>query len=189
MGHRHRQAALAAPVPPGHHRDPRCAARAHLRPGPGGGDLPRSLTELERDLWVPLRLEAVAQAVLLAGAATPADVKASQVVVCVDGHVAIDLRLAGEMKSKRTILHRLNPIPPPVSCGGSWRVGRLRAALPRLAEHLLDRTDADLEAVPPLTDLTSRQLIALLHRSRDILQALHAHEILMGMLTDTGAIA
>jgi pyruvate,water dikinase len=58
----------------------------------------------------------------------------------------------------------------------------LRSALPKLAENLLDRTDADLEAVPALSDLTSRQLIALLHRSQDILRALHAHEILMGML-------
>jgi phosphohistidine swiveling domain-containing protein len=55
-----------------------------------------------------------------------------------------------------------------------------------LAEHLLDRTDADLEAVPPLHELTSRQLVALLHRSRAVLRALHAHEILIGMLTDTG---
>ena len=58
--------------------------------------------------------------------------------------------------------------------------------MPGLAEHLLDQVDADLEAVPALPELTSRQLIALLHRSRTVLRALHAHEILMGMLTDTG---
>jgi rifampicin phosphotransferase len=155
-------------------------------PGPVAETFPAPLTELEHDLWVPPLREAVAQAVLLAGAATQADVNASEVVVCVEGHVAIDLRLAGEIKPKRTILHRLNPVPAARELRGSWRVGRLRAALPRLAEHLLDRTDADLEAVPPLTDITSRQLIALLHRSRAILRALHAHEILMGMLTDTG---
>jgi rifampicin phosphotransferase len=155
-------------------------------PGPVAETFPAPLTELEHDLWVPPLREAVAEAVILAGTATQADVDASEVVVCVDGHVAIDLRLAGEIKPKRTILHRLNPIPAARELRGSWRVGRLRAALPRLAEHLLDRTDADLEAVPPLTDITSRQLIALLHRSRAILRALHAHEILMGMLTDTG---
>jgi pyruvate,water dikinase len=155
-------------------------------PGPVAETFPAPLTELERDLWVPPLREAVAVAVILAGAATPADVAASDVVVCVDGHVAIDLRLAGEIRPKRTILRKLNPIPASRELRGSWRVGRLRGALPRLAEHLLDRTDADLEAVPPLTDLTSRQLIALLHRSRAILRALHAHEILMGMLTDTG---
>ncbi|HZA77762.1 MAG TPA: PEP/pyruvate-binding domain-containing protein, partial [Acidimicrobiales bacterium] len=155
-------------------------------PGPVAETFPSPLTELERDLWVPPLREAVAEAVILAGAATQADVDASDVVVCVDGHVAIDLRLAGEIKPRQTILHKLNPIPASRRLRGAWRVGRLRSALPRLAEHLLDRTDADLEAVPPLSQLTSRQLIALLHRGRVILRALHAHEILMGMLTDTG---
>ena len=155
-------------------------------PGPVAETFPFPLTELEADLWVPPLREAVREAVMLAGSATAADVAASEVVVCVDGHVAIDLRLAGEIKPKQTLLHRLNPIPASRRLRGAWRVGRLRSALPRLAEHLLDRTDADLEAVPALSDLTSRQLIALLHRSRAILRALHAHEILIGMLTDTG---
>ena len=155
-------------------------------PGPVAETFPYPLTELETDLWVPPLREAVGEAVVLAGAATPADVAASEVVVCVDGHVAIDLRLAGELKRKQTLLHRLNPVPPARRLRGAWRVGRLRSALPRLAEYLLDRTDADLEAVPPLNELTSRQLVALLHRSRSILRALHAHEILIGMLTDTG---
>jgi pyruvate,water dikinase len=155
-------------------------------PGPVAETFPFPLTELETDLWVPPLREAVAEAVVLAGAATQADVAASEVVVCVDGHVAIDLRLAGELKRKLTLLHRLNPIPAARRLRGAWRVGRLRSALPRLATYLLDRTDADLEAVPPLNELTSRQLVALLHRSRTILRALHAHEILIGMLTDTG---
>ncbi|MGH9138964.1 MAG: PEP/pyruvate-binding domain-containing protein [Acidimicrobiales bacterium] len=155
-------------------------------PGPVAETFPSPLTELESDLWVPPLRDAVREAVLLAGSSTQAEVDASDVVVCVDGHVAIDLRLAGEIKPKQTLVRKLNPVPAIRSLRGAWRVGRLRAALPRLAEHLLDRTDADLEDVPALTDLTSRQLIALLHRSRDILRALHAHEILMGMLTDTG---
>ena len=155
-------------------------------PGPVAETFPFPLTELETDLWVPPLREAVREAVVLAGSATAAEVAASDVVVCVDGHVAIDLRLAGDIKPKQTLLHRLNPIPAGRRLRGAWRVGRLRSALPRLAEHLLDRTDADLEAVPALSDLTSRQLIALLHRSRAILRALHAHEILIGMLTDTG---
>jgi pyruvate,water dikinase len=155
-------------------------------PGPVAETFPAPLTELERDLWVPPLREAVCEAVVLAGTATQAEVDASDVVISVDGHVAIDLRLAGEIRPKRTVAHKLNPIPAARQLRGAWRVGRLRAALPRLAESLLDRTDADLEAVPPLRDLTSRQLIALLHRSRVILRALHAHEILIGMLTDTG---
>jgi len=155
-------------------------------PGPVAETFPAPLTELEVDLWVPPLREAVCEAVLLAGAATPAEVDASDVVICVDGHVAIDLRLAGEIKPKRSILRILNPIPAFRRLRGAWRVGRLRAALPRLAETLLDRTDADLEAVPALTELTNRQLIALLHRSQVILRALHAHEILIGTLADTG---
>jgi rifampicin phosphotransferase len=155
-------------------------------PGPIAETFPEPLTELEHDLWVPPLRDAVREAVVLAGSATAAEVGASSVVVSVDGHVAIDLRLAGEIKPKHKVVSKLNPIPAARRLRGAWRVGRLRSALPRLAEHLLDRTDTDLEAVPPLSKLTSRQLIALLHRSRDILRALHAHEILIGMLTDTG---
>jgi pyruvate,water dikinase len=147
---------------------------------------PEPLTELEHDLWVPPLREAVREAVLLAGAATPAEVDASDIIVCIDGHVAIDLRLAGEIPPKRAKTQKLNPIHAGRRLRGAWRLGRLRGALPRLAENLLDRVDADLEAVPALSELTSRQLIALLHRSRTVLRALHAHEILMGMLTDTG---
>jgi pyruvate,water dikinase len=55
-----------------------------------------------------------------------------------------------------------------------------------LAEDLIERVDTDLEMVPSFEKLTTRQLVALLHRSRVILRALHAHEILMSMLTDTG---
>ncbi len=155
-------------------------------PGPVAETFPEPLTELEYDLWVPPLRDAVREAVLLSGAATHAEIDASEIVIAVDGHVAIDLRLAGEVSPKHGLLQKLNPIPAAHRLRGAWRVGRLRAALPRLAEHLLDRVDADLEAVPALSDLTSRQLIALLHRSRAILRALHAHEILMGMLTDTG---
>src|ERR671910_502269 len=155
-------------------------------PGPVAETFPSPLTELENDLWVPPLREAVCEAVVLSGTATLAQVHASGVVICVDGHVAIDLRLAGEIKPKHRMVHKLNPIPAARQLRGAWRVGRLRSALPQLAEHPPPPTDAHLEAVPPPTHPTSRQLIALLHRSRDILRALHAHEILMGMLTDTG---
>jgi phosphohistidine swiveling domain-containing protein len=155
-------------------------------PGPVAETFPSPITELEDDLWAPPLREAVREAVLLAGAATQAEVDASDVVVCVGGHLAIDLRLAGEIKPKHKFLQKLNPIAGFRSLRAAWRVGRLRSALPLLSENLLDRTDADLEAVPALTELTSRQLMALLHRSRVILRALHAHEILIGMLTETG---
>jgi pyruvate,water dikinase len=154
-------------------------------PGPIAETFPEPLTELEQDLWVPPLKEALAQAVRLAGTASKRDVAASAIVVTVRGHVGIDLRLAGELVERPSLLQRLNPVPPIRRLRGAWRVGRLRSALPSLAEHLLDRTDADLRAVPPLQALTNRQLLALLHRSRDALRAHHAHEILMGLLVDT----
>ena len=155
-------------------------------PGPVAETFPEPLTELERDLWVPPLSEAVAEAVLLAGAATPAEIAASGVVVSIDGHVAIDLRLAGELPLRHARRRALNPIVAFRRMRVAWRVGRLRGSMPKLAEHLLDQVDHDLEAVPALPELSSRQLLALMHRSRTVLRALHAHEILMGMLTDTG---
>ncbi len=154
-------------------------------PGPVAETFPEPLTELEQDLWVPPLRDGVRHALLLAGAATKAQLAASEVVVSVAGHVAIDLRLAGGVPPTPTLLQRLNPVPAARRLHAAWRVGRLRAALPQLAEQLLDRVDADLEAVPGVDELTSRQLVALVQRGQSVLRAVHAHEILMGMLTDT----
>jgi pyruvate,water dikinase len=85
------------------------------------------------------------------------------------------------------VARALDPRPAVHRLRGAWRVGRLRAALPHLAEHLLERTDTDLRRIPALEELSSRQLVALLHRSREVLRALHAHEVLMGLLTDAGS--
>jgi pyruvate,water dikinase len=109
------------------------------------------------------------------------------VVTIVHGHVAIDLRLAGEIDPSSSLWSKLNPVPAARHLRIAWRVGRLRAAMPKLAEQLIHRVDEDLGAVPNLERLTTRQLFGLIHRSRTILRALHAHEVLMGMLTDTGA--
>jgi pyruvate,water dikinase len=154
-------------------------------PGPVAETFPEALTELERDLWVPPLRDGVRHAILLAGSATQAQLARSDIVVSVDGRVAIDLRLAGEIQPPRTLAHALNPVPAARRLRGAWRVGRLRAALPHLAERLLDRVDGDLEAVPALDTLTNRQLIALLYRGQGVLRSLHAHEILMGMLTES----
>ena len=108
-------------------------------------------------------------------------------MVSVDGHVAIDLRLAGEIKPKLTILRRLNPVPASRRLRGAWRVGRLRIRAARAWPSTSSTASTPISRPCRRShDLTSRQLIALLHRSRAILRALHAHEILMGMLTDTG---
>jgi pyruvate,water dikinase len=155
-------------------------------PGPVAETFPEPLAELEHDLWVPPLRDAVREAVLLTGAATNAELEASDVIVNIAGRVAIDLRLAGVIRPKRGVLQRLNPVPSARRLRHAWKVGRLRAALPSLAEKLLDRIDADLAEVPAFSELTSRQLVALFYRGHVVLRSLHAHEILMGQLTDVG---
>ena len=155
-------------------------------PGPVAETFPSPLTELEQDLWVPPLRDAVREAVLLAGTVTRRDLKTTAVVVTVAGHVAIDLRLAGVVTKKRGLLELLNPVAAVRRLGSAWRIGRLRAAIPELAERLVDRVDAELATVPALADLTNRQLIALLHRGYMALRALHGHEILMGLLVGSG---
>ena len=155
-------------------------------PGPVAETFPEPLTELESDLWVPPLRVAVREAVVLAGGASRQHADASAAVVAIAGHVAIDLGLTGERLPRPSIWQRLNPVPAVGRLRSAWRVGRLRAALPELAAGLIDRVDGDLENVPPLAAQSSRQLLGLLHRGIAALRALHAHEILMGMLIDTG---
>jgi pyruvate,water dikinase len=155
-------------------------------PGPVAETFPAALSQLEADLWVPPLREAVAEAVVLAGIARRRDVEASGVVVVVEGQVAIDLRLAGELRPPTHVWSRLNPLPGARALRNAWRVGRLKAALPALVDRALDQADADLAAVPPLDSLANRQIVTLLHRTRDALRALHADEILIGSLLDRG---
>ena len=155
VGDRRRRQAVAAAVAPGHDRDPRCPARADLRPGPGRRDLP-----------VPAhraRARPVGAAAPRGGARSGAARRRGHRR---RGRGQRRRRLRRRARRHRpaprrrdppkqtTLLRRLNPVPACRRLRGAWRVGRLRAALPRLAEHLLDRTDADLEAVPPLHELT-----------------------------------
>ncbi len=153
-------------------------------PGPVAETFPEPLTELERDLWVPPLRDAVREAVLLAGIASKKELDTTDVVVTVDGRVAVDLHLAGEVPSHRH--NALHPMRAAAQVRSAWRVGRLRAALPRLAAHVLDQADRDLKDVPALDALTPRQLLSVLHRGTSVLRSIHAHEILMGMLLDTG---
>ena len=76
--------------------------------------------------------------------------------------------------------------PDPRGTAAAQRLASRAAAgrAHRVAEHLLDRVDTDLEALPALDALTSRQLVALLVRGREVLKSLHAHEILIGLLMD-----
>lgn len=156
-----------------------------LGPGPVAETFPEPLAPLEQDLWVePLR-SALGQAMGLAGAADEADIQNSPIVVCIEGRVAVDLELT-QVVPRRSPPSRLDPRPRMRRVRAAWRVGRLRAALPGLAEDVVQRSDAVLGAVPALGGLTDLQLLGILDRSAPALVALHAHEVLMGQLVRSG---
>ena len=136
-------------------------------PGPVAETFPEPLTELENDLWVPPLRDAVREAVLLAGAATPpTSTRArSSFPSTVTSPSTCDSP-ARSLRSER-VAHRLNPVPAYTRMRGAWRVGRLRSALAASG-----RDACSTESMPiskrcrRSSELTSRQLIALLHRGR-----------------------
>ncbi|MCH7788368.1 MAG: pyruvate, phosphate dikinase [Acidobacteria bacterium] len=152
-------------------------------PGPIAETFPEPLSRLEEGLWMePLR-QGVDEALLLAGVERQTGSKATPSVISVDGAVAIDLELA-EGGAKLGLLRRFGLRGGATRVRRAWRIGRLRTALPALADDLVDRVDRDLEAVPGFGALTNRQLLALLERSDAMLSSLHAHEILLGLLIE-----
>ena len=160
-----------------------------LGPGPVAETFPDPLSPLEEDLWVdPLR-SALAEAVLLTGAATRRQVDASPVVATIGGRVAADLGFLGVAPPRRGFLARFDPRPPARRLVASWRVGRLGAALPGLVSDLIDEIDGRLLDVPPPASLDDGQLVGLLERSRQALVALNGYEILSGFLVRSEAPA
>lgn len=153
-----------------------------LGPGPVGETFPDPLRPLEVDLWVePLR-RGMLGALRAAGAVTEARLSSSPIVLTVGGRVAADLDLLGVRRDRPSPLRRLDPRGPARHLATAWRVGRLRAGLPRLADDILDCVDVDLASVPPLSALTDRQLLGVIGRARVELASVHGYEILAGML-------
>ena len=93
---------------------------------------------------------------------------------------AADLGLLGV--SRRSLWSRVDPRKGLRRLAASWRVGRLRVALPALAADVIARLDAELVAVPHPRGLTDDRLLTLLQASRRALVALHGHEVLAGLL-------
>lgn len=150
-------------------------------PGPVAETFPLPLAPLEEDLWVPPLRNGVREALRLSGTVSEGDLQESGLVTVVDGRVALDLGITGEVEDaapKQGLSGRIRRLR------SAWRIGRLRTALPLITDELSDQVDADLEQVPPLHELTSRQLVGLMARARNGLESLHAHEILLGLLAD-----
>jgi pyruvate,water dikinase len=153
-----------------------------LGPGPVAETFPDALAPLEEDLWIPPLREGLGTALVLAGVRRPHEVERSPVVVTVEGRPAVDLDLIGAPPRRAPRLRLLDPRPGIRRMAAAWRVGRLTAALPQLADELLRTVDDDLLAVPPLARLDEEELLLIARNARTTLRALHGYEILAGML-------
>ncbi|HET8929616.1 MAG TPA: PEP/pyruvate-binding domain-containing protein [Acidimicrobiales bacterium] len=150
-------------------------------PGPVAETFPEVLSPLEVDLWVePLR-EGMREAIRISGAVAERDLETRDLVIDVDGQVAVDLEVTGTAERHPTLRGRLGARIRQLRT--AWRVARLRIALPALAADVCMRADRDLETVPSLDALGVHQLVALITRGRQALRSLHAHEILLGLVS------
>jgi phosphohistidine swiveling domain-containing protein len=156
---------------------------ARLGPGPVAETFPVALAPLEVDLWVDPVRDGLTEALRLSGSVPARALDRSPVVATIDGQVAADLDLL-EPARRHGLLGRLDPRPGARRLRAAWRVGRLRAALPELARDLIADIDADLLDVPPLAELSDRQLLGMLATTQAALGALHGHEVLAGLLLD-----
>jgi pyruvate,water dikinase len=154
-----------------------------LGPGPVAETFPDPLSRLEQDLWVaPLR-RAIRSVFEILGVVRPGVLDRSPLAVVVDGRVAVDLDLFEAAGKSRwyQVAARVRAIRT------AWRIGRLRAALPAIGADVVDAADDLLLGVPAPGDLTDRQLVATFSRAGDTLVALHAHEMLVGLVLDPEA--
>lgn len=149
--------------------------------GPVAETFPDPLHPLEEGLWVvPLR-DGLHDALRLAAMASRRELAERPLVVSIDGRVAIDLELAaGERPGRKWGWLWLKDWSR--RGWATWRIGRLRGALPAVARDVVQHTDDLLHDVGPLAPLSDRQLVGLLDRCRELLRSLHAHEIMMGFL-------
>jgi pyruvate,water dikinase len=103
-------------------------------------------------------------------------------VTTVGGRVAVDLELLDTAPVRAPLARALDPRRPARRVLAGWRVGRLRTLLPTDVAETLRRVDGALVGVPVLETLAYRRLVDLLRRLGDELIALHAREVLAGML-------
>lgn len=160
-----------------------------LGPGPVAETLPGVLQPLEEDLWLAPMAHGLTLALDIAGAASRRELRTLPVATTVDGRAAADLRLLGVTPPAHPVLHFINPAPGARRAGAAWRVGRLRSALPLLAQDLMADVDRQLHDFEQPRRMLSGQLLNAVSWGRGALSALHAQESLAGALLsqDTGS--
>ncbi|GAB2586533.1 hypothetical protein GCM10027168_19170 [Streptomyces capparidis] len=157
-----------------------------LGPGPVAETFPGVLQPVEEDLWAVPMAKGLATALDLAAAAPRRHLRRHPLVTTVHGRVAADLRLLGAAPPRRRRLAVLNPLPGLRRLGAAWRVGRLKAVLPRLATDLMADVDRQLASVGPPDSLGRGELLSALAWGRSVLVPLHAQESLAGALLGAG---
>ena len=153
-----------------------------LGPGPLAETFPAPLRPLEHDLWIPPLRDGIIRALRTTGAVSHRALDRSPVVTTVGGWVAVDLELIGVVEARTSFRRRINPVAMVRRLATAWRVGRLRVAMPRLAQEAVATVDRDLAMIPRLDELTVGDLADLLDRTRRELATIHAYEVLAGML-------
>lgn len=169
---------------------PVTAAPGQLRPargahvlgaGPVAETFPEPLAPLEQDLWVPPLAEGISTALHVTGAASRRRLARTPPVVIVADRAVADLELLGTARRRR-VWSLLDPRVGARRLVASWRVGRLRVALPQLAAETIAGLDRRLAEVPPPGELDDQQLLVALERSRRALATAHGYEILVGAI-------
>ncbi|WP_433893109.1 PEP/pyruvate-binding domain-containing protein [Streptomyces sp. CA-111067] len=162
-----------------------------LGPGPVVETLPEVLQPLEEDLWVAPMNQGLALALDIAGAAPRRKLRRLPVATTVQGRAAADLLLLGAAPAAHPMLNFFNPAPGGRRAAAAWRVGRLRSALPLLAQDLMADVDRQLHDFPPPRQMLSGQLLDAVSWGRTVLASLHAQESLAGALlgADGGSTA
>ena len=176
-----------APEPAGHHRRPRRAVGPGLRPGAGGRDVPRAAAARSRSTCGCRRCAtACARRCGSRARCASRTSRAASLVVTVDGRVAH--RPGADRRDRRPplvlVAHRA-----PGSAGSARRGGSAASASPCPSSPTTSGTASTTTStrVPPLDELSARQLVALIGRGQDALRSLHAHEILLGLIADPSA--
>jgi rifampicin phosphotransferase len=151
-------------------------------PGPVAETFPEPLRPLEEDLWVaPLR-QGLVRALRATGAVSRRALERSPVITTVGRRVAVDLELLGLVEGHAAVRRRLHPTVILRRLGAAWRVGRLRVALPRMADAIVFAVDRDLAEIPRLDEISIDQLVELLDRCGTELATVHTYEVVAGML-------
>jgi pyruvate,water dikinase len=155
-----------------------------LGPGPVAETFPDPLRRLEVDLLLePLRA-GISRALEVTGAASRREIARSPVVTTVGGWAAVDLELLGVQRRASRLWRRLRPSSQIRRLAAAWRVGRIRVALPSLADAVVRAVDDDLAAVGRLAERSDAELVELAERARRELVTVHTYEVLTGMLLD-----